>query len=159
MRDNCLFCEKELNMMQKKKLYCGHSTQTVCGDCYRRYKELNSVERAEAALNTGRAEDEAKIREYLDPIREMEKAKAEKQKAQDEQRKSGKSCLRCGADMLDYGDVTFKLGEETFFFSDMNRLASGSLTMKVLRCQSCGKAEFYIPDAEQLEKAAEQNKN
>jgi len=60
--------------------------------------------------------------------------------------------------MLDYGAVTFKLGEETFFFSDMNRLASGSLTVNVLRCQGCGKTEFYIPNAEQLEKAAEQNK-
>jgi len=59
--------------------------------------------------------------------------------------------------MLDYGEVTFKLGEETFFFSDMNRLASGSLTVNVLRCQSCGKTEFYIPDAQQLEKAAEKS--
>ena len=157
MRNNCIFCEKELGTLQKKKLYCGHSTQTVCADCYRQYSKLDSVKRAEAALDTGRAEDEEKIREYLDPIREMEKAKAERQKAQDEQRKSGKACLRCGADMLDYGEVTFKLGEETFFFSDMNRLASGSLTVNVLRCQSCGKTEFYIPDARQLEKAAEKS--
>ena len=47
--------------------------------------------------------------------------------------------------------VTFKLGEETYFFSDLNRLMSGSLTMHLLRCETCGKVEFFIPDAKELE--------
>lgn len=54
--------------------------------------------------------------------------------------------------MLEYGPVTFKLGEETYFFSDLNRLASGSLTMNVMRCEKCGKLEFYAPDSIELDK-------
>ncbi|MEY8395558.1 hypothetical protein AALB64_12180 [Lachnospiraceae bacterium 45-P1] len=38
--------------------------------------------------------------------------------------------------------------EETFFFSDLNRLISGSAAVRVLRCEVCHKAEFYILDEE-----------
>lgn len=159
MKDSCIFCQKELSMLQRKKLFCGNTSQILCGDCYAKYKNLNSAERAEAALKTGRAEDEQSLKDYLAPIKQAEKEKTEQNRAKKEKMLSGKECLRCGTEMLDYGSVTFKLGEETFFFSDMNRLASGSLTMNVLRCDNCGKAEFYIPDADELESAAQrQNK-
>ena len=50
--------------------------------------------------------------------------------------------------MLDLGSMKLKLGRRPLFFSDWNRLASGSLDVQVLRCEDCGKAEFYIPRAE-----------
>lgn len=72
--------------------------------------------------------------------------KQEKEREDREQKRTGKTCLRCGGEMLDLGSMKLKLGEETFFFSDWNRLASGSLDVQVLRCEDCGKAEFYIPE-------------
>ena len=155
MKNRCLFCGKELTMMQKKKLHCGNTIQTLCGDCYGRYKSLPAVERAEAALNTGRAEDAAALKEYLKPIQEARLREEETQRNKHKSRLSGKKCLRCEGELLHYGPITFKLGEETYFFSDINRLISGSLTMEVLRCASCGKAEFYIPDEKELDRMIE----
>ena len=48
--------------------------------------------------------------------------------------------------MLDYGPVTFKLGEESLIFSDLVRLFTGSLTMNIFRCNKCGKIEFFSLD-------------
>lgn len=48
--------------------------------------------------------------------------------------------------MLDYGPATFKLGEETYFFSDWNRLLTGAVTMNIFRCEKCGKVEFFAFD-------------
>ena len=61
------------------------------------------------------------------------------------------ACPKCGGEMLGYEPVERKLGSETFFFSDLNRLASGSLTVTIHRCRSCGYSEFYIPDEDELE--------
>ena len=36
-----------------------------------------------------------------------------------------------------------KPGEATFFFSDLNRLISGSMTVEELCCEQCGKLEFF----------------
>lgn len=155
--NRCIFCGKELSMLQRKKLHCGGTMQILCGDCYGTYKELPAIERAEAALKTGRAEESEKLRTYLKPIYEArEQKEAEKQQAR-ENRHSDKKCLRCGGNMLCYGPVTFKLGEETYFFSDLNRLLSGSLTMEILRCEACGKAEFFIPDAKELDALIAEN--
>lgn len=63
--------------------------------------------------------------------------KQEKEREDREQKRTGKICLRCGGEMLDLGSMKLKLGEETFFFSDWNRLASGSLDVQVLRCEDC----------------------
>jgi len=151
MKNQCIFCGRELTVMQKKKLYCGNTSQTLCGACYGKYKSLSAPERAEAALKTGRADDAEKLRAYLEPIRQAQMENEEAQKSKNKNRLSGMKCLRCSENMLDYGSVTFKLGEETYFFSDINRLMSGSLTMNVMRCESCGKVEFFLPNAKELE--------
>ena len=57
----------------------------------------------------------------------------------------GRENLVCGGAMLRRGRQTFKLGEETLFFSDLNRLDSGSLELELLACEKCGKVEFYLP--------------
>ena len=58
--------------------------------------------------------------------------------------------------MLDYGPVTFKLGEETWLFSDWNRLITGAVTMTILRCEKCGKVEFFAFDDTEFDKQLEE---
>jgi len=155
--DKCIFCRKELGMMQKKKLFCGTGTQILCKECYLKYEPLSSIERAEAAYETGRAENMTELEKYLDNIRNVKMKKQESIKSNTEKLVTDKECLRCHGRILDYGPVTFKLGEETYFFSDYNRLLSGSLVMHLLRCEDCGKVEFYIPDASELDEILEEN--
>ena len=59
-------------------------------------------------------------------------------------------CPKCGGSMRQYGPITFKLGEETFLFSDLNRLMSGSMAVRLERCKECGYTEFYTPNENEL---------
>ncbi|MGN1008843.1 MAG: hypothetical protein ACI4PV_07835 [Butyricicoccus sp.] len=145
--------------MNRKKLECGCGPQVVCSDCYRQYSTFSAVGRARLALKSGRAEREDELREYLARVDQAEQEQKAQQRAARDSRVSGKTCLRCGGRMLTYGPLTFKLGEETFFLSDWNRLMSGSLTMEVLRCEECGKAEFFIPEEQTLHEAANHSEN
>lgn len=159
MEDRCIFCGEELGLLKRKKLYCGGVPQITCGSCYQKYSGLTAVERARLAWETGRASSRDELRAYLDHMDAVEERKAQQEK--DEMRKlaTGQSCLRCGGEMMDYGTVTLKLGEETFFLSDLNRLMTGSLAVKVLRCGRCGKAEFYIPDEKSLRSVSTREEN
>jgi len=107
---------------------------------------MTNVERGLLAWETGRAESREELREFVEQAERTREEKQEKEREDREQKRTGKICLRCGGEMLDLGSMKLKLGEETFFFSDWNRLASGSLDVQVLRCEDCGKAEFYIPE-------------
>jgi len=73
MDDKCIFCGAVPGLLNKKKLYCGNTTQILCKDCYPQYKNLSAVERAEAALSSGRAEGamscEAILRMFVRPGR------------------------------------------------------------------------------------------
>ena len=153
MADQCIFCREEVGLLQKRKLWCGNTVQILCGKCYKKYESLSAVERAEAALATGRAEDSTMLREYVERIRTIKKAKQEKIREEEANRVTDKTCLRCNGRMVDHGKLTFKLGEETYFMSDWNRLMSGSLEMNVLRCEDCGKTEFFIYDLEEIREA------
>ena len=146
MDDRCIFCGTELGILQRKKLSCANTTQILCKDCYPKYEPLSAVERAEAALKTGRAEDSAELRKYLENVRNAQKKREEQRKANADKRLSDMKCLRCDGRMLDYGPVTFKLGEESLIFSDLVRLFTGSLTMNIFRCEKCGKIEFFSLD-------------
>ena len=151
MNDRCIFCGIELSVLSRKKLSCGNTTQLLCKDCYPKYESLSAVERAEAALKSGRATDSNELRKYLDNVRSAQKKKEEAQKASNDKRATNYECLRCKGRMLNYGPITFKLGEETYFFSDLNRLITGSLTMNLLRCEKCGKVEFFAFDEKEFE--------
>ena len=146
MEKICVFCGRSLGRWEKKSLYCGNGTQTVCKDCYEKYSPMTNVERGLLAWETGRAESREELREFVEQVKRTREEKQEKEREDREQKRTGKTCLRCGGEMLDLGSMKLKLGEETFFFSDWNRLASGSLDVQVLRCEDCGKAEFYIPE-------------
>ena len=145
MEKICVFCGRSLGRWEKKSLYCGNGTQTVCKDCYEKYSPMTNVERGLLAWETGRAESREELREFVEQAERTREEKQEKEREDREQKRTGKTCLRCGGEMLDLGSMKLKLGEETFFFIDWNRLASGSLDVQVLRCEDCGKAEFYIP--------------
>ena len=146
MEKICIFCGRALGRGERKSLYCGNGTQTVCKECYEKYSPMTNVERGLLAWETGRAESREELREFVEQAERTREEKQEKEREDREQQRSGKTCLRCGGEMLDLGSMKLKLGEETFFFSDWNRLASGSLDVQVLRCEDCGKAEFYIPE-------------
>ena len=151
MDEKCIFCGTELSMLNKKKLYCGNTTQILCKACYSHYKNLSAVERAEAAFNSGHAADADALREYLVNIHHIKQKKEEERKKDNLYKATDLQCLRCEGKMLDYGPVTFKLGEETIFFSDWNRLISGAVTMNVLRCEKCGKVEFFSFDGTEFD--------
>ena len=146
MEKICIFCGRSLGRWERKSLYCGNGTQTVCKECYEKYSPMTNVERGLLAWETGRAESREELREFVEQAERTREEKQEKEREDREQKRTGKICLRCGGEMLDQGSMKLKLGEETFFFSDWNRLASGSLDVQVLRCEDCGKAEFYIPE-------------
>ena len=155
MSDRCIFCSKELNWSQKKKLFCGVSNQILCPDCLEKYQPLGSFQRAEAALKTGRASNAENLRNYVENLRSTQRQKEEAEKAREQTPAPQLECLRCHSMMRHHGPVTFKLGEEHYFFSDIQCLMSGSLPMSVYRCPTCGKTEFFIPDAALLEDAVE----
>ena len=146
MEKICIFCGRSLGRWERKSLYCGNGTQTVCKECYEKYSPMTNVERGLLAWETGRAESREELREFVEQAERTREEKQEKEREDREQKRTGKICLRCGGEMLDLGSMKLKLGEETFFFSDWNRLASGSLDVQVLRCEDCGKAGFYIPE-------------
>ena len=146
MEKICIFCGRSLGRWERKSLYCGNGTQTVCKECYEKYSPMTNVERGLLAWETGRAESREELREFVEQAERTREEKQEKEREDREQKRTGKICLRCGGEMLDLGSMKLKLGEETFFFSDWNRLASGSLDVQVLRSEDCGKAEFYIPE-------------
>ena len=146
MEKICIFCGRSLGRWERKSLYCGNGIQTVCKECYEKYSPMTNVERGLLAWETGRAESREELREFVEQAERTREEKQEKEREDREQKRTGKTCLRCGGEMLDLGSMKLKLGEETFFFSDWNRLASGSLDVQVLRCEDCGKAEFYIPE-------------
>ena len=146
MEKICIFCGRSLGRWERKSLYCGNGTQTVCKECYEKYSSMTNVERGLLAWETGRAESREELREFVEQAERTREEKQEKEREDREQKRTGKTCLRCGGEMLDLGSMKLKLGEETFFFSDWNRLASGSLDVQVRRCEDCGKAEFYIPE-------------
>lgn len=134
----CAFCGKSVGFFTRDALFCCNTSQPVCRDCYSQYLNVPDQERAEFLLRSGYPEDRETLRQNYETQRRWEE---EARSA----RLSGLTCPRCGGAMLRRGRQTFKLGEETLFFSDLNRLASGSLELELLACEKCGKVEFYLP--------------
>lgn len=144
----CIFCGAEPGLLQRKSLWCGGTSQCVCSDCYQKYAPWDAAARAELALETGRAERPQELREYVERMQEARKQQEAEETEKRQARMTKKRCLRCGGPMAKYGPLMLKLGEETFFMSDLHRIMAGSLEVEILRCEECGKAEFYIPDPE-----------
>ncbi len=154
MAKKCIFCGEEIPAFNGKKLDCGGYTETVCADCFEKYHNLYGVELAQKILATGRAKNHIGIRDYLNERIKAEQETLEREKKKEEEfnnshPETGK-CPKCGGSMRQYGPLSVKLGEETFLFSDLNRLMSGSMEVRLERCRECGYTEFYTPNEKEL---------
>ena len=135
MPDVCALCGKKLSPFAPDPLPCGDQSESFCSKCYARVFDLSPLGRARLVLSEGHPAHPDALRQAL-----------EKQQARQAAYRTGKTCLRCGGEMFRRGEYQLKLGKETFFFSDLNRLISGSMTVEVLCCEQCGKLEFYDPE-------------
>ena len=154
MAKNCIFCGEEISAFGGKKLYCGDYTINVCADCFDKYSDLQGVELAQKILASGRSKHAAYYREYINDQIKYEQEKLEREKKKEEEFNSkhpetGK-CPKCGGSMHQYGPLSIKLGEETILFSDLNRLVTGSMSVRLDRCRGCGYTEFYTPYENEL---------
>ena len=147
MAQNCIFCEEELSLFNRKTLYACGTEQPVCKNCHARFIPLPRVEIGRRALATGRAQDAETLRAYLnDHDRRMQKKAAADESAQ-KARISDKLCSRCSVPMVIVGQQQFQLGEHTLFWGDLAHLAAGSLTLDMLCCPKCRKVEFFLPES------------
>ena len=153
MANVCIFCEKKLPRFGQEKLLCGNVFQSVCSQCREALWDLSQEERGQRALDTGRAADPEQIEAFLTESRET--AQRERTAVL-----TDKVCLRCGKPMLRYGRKLIQLGSEGFFGPvTRDGIFSDWLEVDILRCEGCGKAEFFIPDesgAPKLKKEEEQ---
>lgn len=76
MEKICIFCGRSLGRWERKSLYCGNGTQTVCKECYEKYSPMTNVERGLLAWETGRAESREELREFVE---QAEKIREERQ--------------------------------------------------------------------------------
>ncbi len=146
----CTFCGKELTFFDREVLACGGTPQPCCKSCRELLVNLPMEERARRALATGRAVEWKTVQSFLDAQEASREAERKAEQAQQDARRTGRTCSACGGEMLLLGRQTFKLGEETFFFSDWNRLISGSLELELEVCANCRKVAFYLPDGAPL---------
>ena len=140
MAKPCAFCGKSLNFLEQEELMCGGVRQTVCRDCQEKYAALPMRERVEQLLQFGQPEEPERLREYL--ITPEERAEAARQA-----RRTGLICLRCGGEMLRCGRYPIHLGDEGLLgpvFRD--GLLAYWMTVDILRCRACGRAEFFLPE-------------
>lgn len=152
MAKSCIFCGKELGLLESRQLLCGNVKQTVCPQCCELMCGLSQEELGERALETGRAKDSPEIVDYLSRARESE---ARQEKARQSLR-TGNKCLRCGGEMERYGKKTFHLGEEGLFGPvAQNGFRAAWLEADVQRCAQCGWAEFYLPEPPDVSGAPE----
>lgn len=135
MSDVCALCGKKLSPFARNSLPCGGQQEDFCAKCYDRVFDLPPLGRARLVLSEGHPSHPDELHQAL-----------EEQQARQAACRTGKTCLRCGGEMFRRGEYQLKLGQETFFFSDLNRLLSGSMTVEVLCCEQCGKLEFYDPE-------------
>ena len=139
MARNCAFCGKSVGFWEQGTLVCGNTEQTVCGDCRKKYGELPMKERVKYLLDFGQPEEPERLRDYLStPEERAQKAR--------EAKKSGLTCLRCGGDMLKYGHKLIPVGEEGVLGPVLrDGLLTPWMELDVLRCEKCGRAEFFLP--------------
>lgn len=103
MAKRCIFCGKEFGLFGGGLIMCGGTDQPVCSDCSGLLSQLSPVERAEKALETGRASEPKELEKFL--LRE--RSRQEREAARIEQARQAirtdKTCLRCGGPMEKYG--------------------------------------------------------
>lgn len=143
MARRCVFCGKELGLLERDSLACGGVLQPACKDCYLKVSHMEMTERIEKALETGRAVEPETLRTFL------EKEQARQAAAQEERKRkydAGITCQRCGGPMLKCGRKYFNMGESGLFgVVARDGLMASFLELDLLACDQCGKVEFYLP--------------
>lgn len=140
MTKRCVFCGENLGFFSQDCLTCGNTKQFVCQECKKKYGVLSMRERVQYLLDFGHPEEPERLREYLStPEERAQKAR--------EAKKSGLTCLRCGGEMLKYGRHSFPLGDEGLFGTVLREgWMTSWMEMDILRCERCGRAEFFLPN-------------
>lgn len=156
MAKRCIFCRKEFGLFGGGMVLCGDVDEPVCSDCTGMLSGLSPLERAEKALETGRALEPEQLEKYLF----REKVRREQELARLEQARQAirtdKTCLRCGGPMEKYGTKLFHLGDEGFLGPvARDGLFASWLEVEIIRCAQCGKAEFYLPEPPELPEVEE----
>ena len=125
----CIFCGREIGRWRDEELLCGYELQTVCVDCWERYKKAPPIQRARLALESGRAKDPEGIRRFLE--------KEEAQEARNAQRRERqRETLTC------CGQTMRAMGEYAFRYRD-GLLEGCAPTMTAFRCERCGQVKFF----------------
>lgn len=156
MAKRCIFCGKEFGLFGGGLIMCGGTDQPVCSDCSGLLSQLSPMERAEKALETGRAAEPKELEKFL--LRE--RSRQEREAARIEQARQAirtdKTCLRCGGPMEKYGTKVFHLGDEGLLGPvARDGLFASWLEVEIIRCAHCGKAEFYLPEPPELPEVEE----
>ena len=142
MAEICVFCGKKLSFFASESLTCGSVSQPICPECYPEAAELSFEERAQRALDTGRAKQPETIRAYLEQRKEMLREMTQKQEQKRQKQMTDKACLRCGKPMLNLGKQTFQTMGNPHTLTAYTSL----FELEILRCEDCGKVEFFMPE-------------
>lgn len=129
MENICIFCGREIGRWKDEELLCGYQLQTVCVDCWERYKKAPPIQRARLALESGRAKDPEGIRRFLE--------KEEAQETQNAQRRAlqRETLTCCGQTMRTMGEYSFRHRDGLF--------EGYAPTMTAFRCERCGQVKFF----------------
>lgn len=131
----CAFCGKSLKASDREFLVCGGISQPVCRECRTKHLNTPNEERVERLLRFGWPEQPEKLKQFLEDRKKQAQAARTA-------RATGLTCLRCGGEMLRYQHVRLAQYET----AALSSYAVGQLEMDVLRCETCGRAEFYLPN-------------
>ena len=146
MAKTCAFCGKSVGFWSQQNLACGGTSQLVCPECREKYGALSERERAEYLLQFGHPEHPDQLKWYLVPPEERAQMDREAKRA-------GLTCLRCGGEMLRYGRRSFPLGDEGLFGTVLrDGWMTSWLEVDILRCEKCGRAEFFLPQPPELDR-------
>lgn len=153
MAKQCIFCGREFGLFGGGMVLCGETGEPVCSACADTLMPLSPADRAERALQTGRALEPEKLQKFLD----REKERQEQERARSEHARQAirtdKTCLRCGGPMEQYGTKRLHLGEDGLLGPvARDGLFASWLEIEIIRCAQCGRAEFYIPEPPRLPK-------
>lgn len=131
MENICIFCGREIGRWKDEELLCGYKLQTVCGDCWERYKKAPPIQRARLALESGRAKDPEGIRRFL----EKEEAQEARNAQRREWQREALTC--CGQRMQEMEQYAFR-------YRNWDSLIEGyAPTMTAFRCERCGQVKFF----------------
>lgn len=122
-KDVCVFCGKKLSAFRYDVLYCGTVAQMACKECKKELEPLSDSELCRCALNSGRADQPEKVREFMELVDGAEEARY--------------SCLRCGGKL--------KFGEMLTLDNSPLRDSIFADTFNVVpaNCAQCGRIEFF----------------